>query len=56
VIFLGHLLAKLLTKKTLLAITDKKQVQFAHATSVQSSGFNWLTYGGFDCPDLLAML
>jgi len=39
VIFLGHLLAELLAKKTLLVATDKKKtVEFAHATSVQSTG------------------
>jgi len=58
VIFLGHLLAELLAEKTLLVIKErKKQVKFAHAISVQSTGL-WcmLTLGEFDFADLLAVL
>jgi len=61
VIFLGHVFAKLLMKKTLLAINYRQKktgsVCSRHQRAVNRIR-NWLTYhyGEFDCPDLLAML
>ena len=58
VIFRGHLLAKLLTKKTLLATTDrrKKQVKFSCHHPAVNSFMIHAYIDKFGCADSLGML